>query len=218
MRITPRHEWKAAAPRSFSAAKWWDGMPLWLHHTAGATVQPEPAPPPRDHEGIVWHGASKPNMATIRLRHPLTALEVRRRGDGGYVVVKVAGKRSAQLAEWRAFVTRTVAAEKAAMRQIQNFHMNGRGWNDIGYHYLVFPSGRVYEGRGYGAVGAHNPGHNHEPSLSFVGTFTTMTPTEKAQDAAHALRRYLKCGAFRGHGDTYPTSCPGQGVRKVMGI
>lgn len=35
-----------------------------------------------------------------------------------------------------------------------------RGWSDIGYHYLVYPDGRVMLGRPVGQVGSHVAGHN----------------------------------------------------------
>ncbi|XP_035661751.1 peptidoglycan-recognition protein SC1a-like [Branchiostoma floridae] len=39
---------------------------------------------------------------------------------------------------------------------IQNFHMDTRGWDDIGYNFLVGGNGDVFEGRGWDTRGAHN--------------------------------------------------------------
>lgn len=39
------------------------------------------------------------------------------------------------------------AAARARMRQIQAFHINTRGWCDIGYHFTVDASGVIYRGR-----------------------------------------------------------------------
>ncbi|KAH7942440.1 hypothetical protein HPB49_024092 [Dermacentor silvarum] len=36
------------------------------------------------------------------------------------------------------------------MRYIQHFHMDARGWNDIGYSFLIGGDGRVYVARGWG--------------------------------------------------------------------
>jgi N-acetylmuramoyl-L-alanine amidase len=33
-------------------------------------------------------------------------------------------------------------------------------WDDIGYNFIVGEDGNVYEGRGWGIVGAHAPGFN----------------------------------------------------------
>lgn len=35
-----------------------------------------------------------------------------------------------------------------------------RGWNDIGYHYVVYRDGRIMLGRPVGQIGAHVEGHN----------------------------------------------------------
>ena len=36
------------------------------------------------------------------------------------------------------------------------------GWSDIGYNFLVGEDGNIYEGRGWGKVGAHARGHNSD--------------------------------------------------------
>ena len=41
----------------------------------------------------------------------------------------------------------TEAEGKQQMRAIQDFHQNGRGWSDIGYHFLLNEQGDVYQGR-----------------------------------------------------------------------
>lgn len=42
----------------------------------------------------------------------------------------------------------------------QNFHMDGNGWNDIAYSFIVGEDGNVYEGRGWDRVGSHTSGYN----------------------------------------------------------
>lgn len=37
--------------------------------------------------------------------------------------------------------------EEQRLRNIQNYHQVTQGWGDIAYHYLIGPSGKVYEGR-----------------------------------------------------------------------
>ncbi|GFO44102.1 hypothetical protein PoB_007060700 [Plakobranchus ocellatus] len=48
----------------------------------------------------------------------------------------------------------------AAVRSFQDFHMDTRGWDDIGYSFLIGGEGTVFEGRGWDRVGAHTKGHN----------------------------------------------------------
>lgn len=42
------------------------------------------------------------------------------------------------------------------MRRILDIHLNSSGYSDIGYHYVVMPSGRIYEGRSSRKRGAHD--------------------------------------------------------------
>src|SRR6266849_2371364 len=51
----------------------------------------------------------------------------------------------------------TAADWAAVVRAIWVLHVQGNGWNDIGYNYLVDPNGLLYEGRagGDGVLGAH---------------------------------------------------------------
>ncbi|MGH7291507.1 MAG: hypothetical protein ACREJT_09870, partial [Myxococcota bacterium] len=41
------------------------------------------------------------------------------------------------------------------IEQIRQSHVVGRGWADLGYHYVIDPSGRVWEGRSIRYQGAH---------------------------------------------------------------
>jgi hypothetical protein len=73
-------------------------------------------------------------------------------------------------------------AESAALvRADYLYHVQSRGWNDIGYNFLVDRYGRVFEGR-YGGVtrpvlGAHAGGFNtHTTGVALLGTFTGTRP------------------------------------------
>lgn len=48
------------------------------------------------------------------------------------------------------------AQEIQRVRRILDIHLNSSGYSDIGYHYIVMPSGRVYEGRSSRKRGAHD--------------------------------------------------------------
>lgn len=61
-------------------------------------------------------------------------------------------------------VDSTPDQEKQRMRSIEAFHASpkptGRGWSGFAYNFCIFPSGRVYQGRGWGHMGAHSDGEN----------------------------------------------------------
>jgi hypothetical protein len=51
-------------------------------------------------------------------------------------------------------------ANAQTMREIQDLHMDQRGWADVGYHFGIDASGTIYEGRRIGVRGASVAGFN----------------------------------------------------------
>ncbi|XP_070544582.1 peptidoglycan recognition protein 1-like [Ptychodera flava] len=98
--------------------------------------------------------------------------------------------------------------------------MDNKGWNDIGYSFLIGQDGNAYEGRGWAVEGAHTAGYNDEShAVSFMGNFMDALPNQSALDAAQAL---IDCGiaegyissdyTLKGHRDVGSTSCPGDAL------
>lgn len=112
----------------------------------------------------------------------------------------------------------TIAEECAEMRNLQNIAF-GRGFSDISYSFVVFQSGRVYEGRGWDRAGAHTEGYN---SITYATAAAIgCTGQAKVTDAllsgmASVIRQGIKNGSIkkdvtvRGHREVAPKSCPGQ--------
>lgn len=106
------------------------------------------------------------------------------------------------------------AAEE--LRMIQDFHQRGRGWADVAYHFLIDGSGRVWQGRPEGVLGAHvkdnNPGNI---GVCVMGSFQKGRPTKAQMDSLVALLRWLTQAyaiapsEIRGHKDQQSTRCPG---------
>jgi len=85
------------------------------------------------------------------------------------------------------------ASQSAAIvRSIYAFHVQGNGWNDIGYNFLVDRYGQIFEGR-YGGmtrslIGAHTLGFNaHSTGISVIGTFNAAAPPAAAMNAVKQL-------------------------------
>ena len=80
----------------------------------------------------------------------------------------------------------------AIVRAIQLYHVQGNGWNDIGYNFLVDRFGTIYEGRFGGAdrnvVGAHAQGFNTgSVGIALLGTYGSTRPSAAAQEAIALL-------------------------------
>ena len=132
-----------------------------------------------------------------------------------------------------AAVTLTEGLEQ--VKRIQDFHQNGRGWSDIGYHYLMDQEGRLYQGRPYLnpsvpfadgpplVRGAHVGGNNTgNIGVSLMGCYhppegsdCRHVMTDAATDSlivtyAYLSERYgVNPDALRGHRDFSNTACPG---------
>jgi N-acetylmuramoyl-L-alanine amidase/FG-GAP repeat/FG-GAP-like repeat len=82
----------------------------------------------------------------------------------------------------------TCADSAARVRTIQQEHMVGNGWNDIGYNFLVDKCGQIFEGRAGGVdqpvIGAHDFGFNTGTvGIAWIGNSNDQRPTRAALDA-----------------------------------
>ncbi|XP_063910254.1 peptidoglycan-recognition protein SC2-like isoform X2 [Zophobas morio] len=74
------------------------------------------------------------------------------------------------------------------VRFIQTYHIESRGWWDIGYNFLVGGNGEAYDGRGWKSEGAHTSGYNAQSiGIAFIGTFDRYKPPERQIRACKLL-------------------------------
>ncbi|MBB5788415.1 FG-GAP-like repeat-containing protein [Jiangella mangrovi] len=145
-----------------------------------------------------------------------------------------------------AFVHHTVSANNYApadvpnmIRSIYTYHVRSRGWNDIGYNFIVDRFGTIWEGR-YGGVeraviGAHTAGYNDDAfAASALGTYSNNVPSDAVLVAYERLfawkfrlhgvdPRYAVrydgewWPAVAGHRDAAATECPGDELYARLG-
>jgi len=82
----------------------------------------------------------------------------------------------------------TASQSAAIVRGIEVYHVQGNGWNDIGYNFLVDKYGQVFEGRFGGVernvIGAHAEGFNTgSVGVAMLGTYGSATPPAVARTA-----------------------------------
>ena len=111
-------------------------------------------------------------------------------------------------------VSALFADHSASVRAVYNYHADTLGWGDVGYHLLIDPNGRIYQGRGgtplgtpvfqvppvagiappvvtAGHVGGFNNGNI---GIGLLGNFTSTPPTAAAVGATIDCVRAL-CNA-----------------------
>nr|QZM06964.1 peptidoglycan recognition protein 5 [Sepioteuthis lessoniana] len=110
------------------------------------------------------------------------------------------------------------------IKNIQNYHMKTRGWDDIGYNFLVGGDGNVYEGRGWDTKGAHVVMYNSVSlGICVIGDYSAATPTTTALNALRSIVNCLRSKnkvkynyLLRGHRDLGSTSCPGTKLYNII--
>lgn len=100
---------------------------------------------------------------------------------------------------------------------IRRWHLQ-RGFNDIGYHYVIALDGTIEAGRPIEQAGAHAQGHNaHSIGICYVGGADAKmqpkdTRTEAQKDSLLCLLRFLrlmfKDATIIGHRDVSTKPCP----------
>jgi|GEM_PF-1318353 len=108
-------------------------------------------------------------------------------------------------------------AGAATIQGIQESHMTERGWIDIGYHFLIGPDGKLYEGRPEKALGSHAPPNKNKIGICVIGDFNNGKDTVTAAQRrvlvgllSHLAGKYqIPTSSILGHKDTQDTDCPG---------
>lgn len=140
----------------------------------------------------------------------------------------------------------TVAEEKEYMKTLYRYHAFSRGRWDIGYNFIIMPSGRIYEWRAGGAwvIWAHAT-WNNTPSvwISLVWNFEEKDPTQDQVNALTTLATsvskkyninptaqsyffkasstfpYIKAEKHQSiawHKDAWQTACPGKNLYALL--
>lgn len=207
MRVYTRAEWGARTPSRPYGAR--PAIARVIVHWSASRITPAGVAA-GDHEKRPK--PQKPGRKWYRLwRDPNTPAARRR------ALSKAITKYNRALKAWKAHEAammrvdpKVVELEKAVMRQFQNFHMDGHGWNDIGYHEVFFASGNVYLGRPPTAYGAHCLNANDRLGFCFVMTegdkpTAGMIEAYEARIHAHGIRDAWGHRQIRGNA----TACPG---------
>ena len=107
--------------------------------------------------------------------------------------------------------------------KIRHWHVEGKGWVDIGYNFVVEGEGEVVIGRPLSMVGAHCKRHNHNSiGICVVGDNTktkhqwSMRQIASLQDLVYGLKLVFPGVEVKGHKDFDATLCPGVDVQQLL--
>ena len=130
---------------------------------------------------------------------------------------------------WDSIVIHHSASDRSTPQGMRDWHVNGRGWVALGYHFVIgngvgYGDGQIYVGERWHKQmhGAHckTPGNhynNHGIGICLIGDLQTHRPTRKQLAALNRLLSFLSSKAHISRsrilthgGVTGKTQCPGQ--------
>ena len=110
---------------------------------------------------------------------------------------------------------------------IKSWHVKGRGWSDIGYHFVIELDGSVKTGRPIERIGAHVQGHNTGSiGVCYVGGVDadkkpkdTRTEAQRAamDELISSLLEQYPGATVHGHNEFSAKACPSFDVAKEYG-
>ena len=117
--------------------------------------------------------------------------------------------------------TATPEGKDYTVEDIRKWHTakppQGRGWSDIGYHYVIDRKGHILPGRDVDIIGAHCEGHNaHSIGVVYIGGVLNGKPKDTRTLAQKAglirclteLKSMYPQAKIYGHRDFSRKECP----------
>ena len=113
--------------------------------------------------------------------------------------------------------TATPEGRDHTVADIKKWHLQ-RGFQDIGYHYVVYRDGSIHKGRDVSRIGAHTSGHNASSiGVCYVGGVDaigkpkdTRTPQQREalRDLIELLKQEYPGATVHGHREFANKACP----------
>jgi len=108
------------------------------------------------------------------------------------------------------------------VKEVRRWHVEERGWSDIGYHYFIKRDGTLQTGRPLERAGAHVRGRNkHSIGVCFSGSHSyTEEQKESLVGLYKSLRaRFgLRASSWRCHNEFSDKDCPGFNVNTLQSL
>ena len=123
----------------------------------------------------------------------------------------------------RRIVTHHTAGGDKTVERIHQMHL-ARGFDGIGYHFLIRRDGKIFQGRPIQAVGQHARRANSDSiAIALTGNFQTSRPTEQQMNSLRLLIRHIRQRHLHWaglpvvrHSDVGATACPGRNFPAIV--
>ena len=116
------------------------------------------------------------------------------------------------------------ASDKAKydnVESIRSWHVNGNGWSDIGYHFVITKDGTIRLGRPLRKIPAAQRGHNRG-SVAICVTGKEEFSDDQLTELRHLCNRLQTLHPvplrFRGHCEVSRKLCPVFNYRSLVGL
>ena len=99
------------------------------------------------------------------------------------------------------------------VKEIRDWHIK-RGWNDVGYHFIIRKNGHIEKGRDIDIVGSHCYGKNKSSiGICWVGGYGGVDDRNDAQKESlikliKSLKTILGGATLHGHNQFSSKTCP----------
>jgi hypothetical protein len=171
---------------------------------------PRPQAPAQAVSGVIGRSQWTRNAPRWNLSKPMNGV--------GMITVHHDALNASGMRGWQSSVDR--------LNKIRRAHLDrGPTWVDIGYHYIIDPEGRVWEGRPVSIEGAHVAATNdHNLGIMLMGNFMEHRPTQAQLNSldgflAAQMRGYrVPIGRVYTHREfrSASTECPGNNLQSYM--
>ena len=107
---------------------------------------------------------------------------------------------------------------------MRHWHVNGNGWNDVGYHYFITKAGDIQTGRPVANTPAAQAGHNTGTIAICLHGLKEELFTQKQFESLLALCQSINAAypnqqiRFRGHREVSTKACPVFKYKVVLGL
>lgn len=133
-------------------------------------------------------------------------------------------KTSRKITEIIVHCSATAEGMDYTVEDIDRWHRS-RGFDRIGYHYVIYRDGSVHEGRDVDLVGAHCKGHNsHSIGVCYIGGLASdgkMAKDTRTNEQKKGLRNFLSelmrlypSAKIYGHRNFAKKACPSFDAKK----